>query len=231
MSDGIPYQLIYSKRRTIALQIRNDGEVIVRAPMRTALTYISTLLEEKRVWIMHSKQIMRTRSELHKGNNIPQKHYVDGEVVVYLGKVYQLKLYDGKEIAIEEHTSELLFPKKFLIHPNKKIVAWYKKMAYDMIEQIAQVHSTNTGWKYSSLTITSAKTRLGSCSGTRINFTWRLIMAPYESIEYVVVHELAHIKEKNHGKRFWDSVERILPDYKKRKQWLKDNQYVLLTAV
>ena len=227
MTPSIPHTLIRSKRRSLAIQIRDNGEVLVRAPLRTPLGYILGFLEEKKVWIQYYQQKMYARIEIGRGSIQKKKLFVSGEEFLYMGELYILTIYDGRDIRVVEETRELLFPRQYLLVADKKIITWYKKMAFEKIEAITRIYSEATGWKYTSLRITSAQTRWGSCSSTRINFTWRLVMAPYQSIEYVVVHELAHIKEKNHGKKFWDSVEKVLPDFRKRKKWLRDNQRVL----
>lgn len=233
MFSSISYTLIRSTRRTLAIQIRDNGEVLVRAPLRTPLAGILGFLEEKKGWIQCNQRKMHTHSEVRKDTK--EKQFVIGEQFLYMGEYYTFTLYEEGEIRLQEDTCELLFPRR---HSNmskkliaKKMITWYKKMAHERIEALTRAYSRATGWNYTSLRITSATTRWGSCSGTRVNFTWRLIMAPYESIEYVVVHELAHIKQKNHGKKFWSSVEHILPDYTKRKQWLKDNQRLALESL
>ena len=81
--------------------------------------------------------------------------------------------------------------------------------------------------KAARIRITGARTRWGSCAGERLNFTYRLAMAPLEVIDYVIVHELVHIEVKNHSKTFWKRVEKIMPGYKRRRRWLKENGYSL----
>ncbi len=90
------------------------------------------------------------------------------------------------------------------------------------------MYSEMTGLIHRSIKITSAKKRFGSCSPNgSLNFSWRLMMAPLNIIDYVVVHELVHIEERNHSKNFWNKVRIILPDYKQSEKWLKDNSQLL----
>ena len=93
-----------------------------------------------------------------------------------------------------------------------------------MLTERVEFFAHAQGFKVKKIRISSARTRWGSCSakGT-LSFTWRLVMAPPDVIDYVVVHELCHLKELNHSKAFWAQVEAILPDYKTRRKWLKDN--------
>jgi hypothetical protein len=84
------------------------------------------------------------------------------------------------------------------------------------------------GFRYATIRITSAKTRWGSCgSSGSLNFPWRLVMAPLDVIDYVIVHELVHLRIRNHSKRYWEAVKRIMPDYKARLDWLKQNGHRL----
>lgn len=84
------------------------------------------------------------------------------------------------------------------------------------------------GLAYKSLKINNAKTRWGSCgSSGNLNFTWRLIMAPKKVVDYVIVHELAHLKQMNHSPKFWNEVKLIIPDYKNDELWLKRNGHLL----
>ena len=104
------------------------------------------------------------------------------------------------------------------------MIVWYKEQAFEKITESANHYSQISGWKYKTINITSAQGRWGSCSSSgSINFSWKLIMAPFDVVEYVVVHELAHITEKNHSARFWNKVKSILPNYKTQEKWLKEN--------
>ncbi len=106
--------------------------------------------------------------------------------------------------------------------------AWYRAQARPLIEERARAFAARYGFNYKQLKITSARTRWGSCSsrGT-LSFTWRLVMAPPECLDYVVVHELAHLRVANHSWTFWEEVGAILPDYKARRKWLRVNGRLL----
>ena len=105
------------------------------------------------------------------------------------------------------------------------MIAWYKQEAKEIITERANLYSRLTGWKFKLISITSAETRWGSC-GTKgsINFAWKLIMAPLEVVDYVVIHELTHLAVRNHSAKFWDKVRDVVPDYKTRRKWLNDNR-------
>lgn len=209
-------RIIRSKRRSIALVVSFDATLVVRAPLRISLEYIKNLISEKRSWIEKRRwQILKN------GGPAKSKEFVDGESFLYLGENYELKIARCKSIDLK---NQLYFPEKYLKKAREKMIKWYKKEAREIITERAKLYGKISGWNFQSISITSANTRWGSCSPNgSINFPWKLIMAPLYIVDYVVVHELAHIPEKNHSKRFWKKVEIILPDYKTRRKWLKEN--------
>lgn len=209
-------KIIRSKRRSIALVVSSDATLVVRAPMRISLEYIQNLISEKRDWIEKRREQI-----LKNGGPAKSKEFADGESFLYLGENYELKIAKCKSIELK---NQLYFPEKFLQKAREKMIKWYKKEAREIITERANLYSKSTSWKFESISITSANTRWGSCSpDNSLNFPWKLIMAPLGIVDYVVVHELAHIPEKNHSKRFWKKVEEVLPDYKIRRKWLKEN--------
>lgn len=120
---------------------------------------------------------------------------------------------------IEKHEKQ---KQDSILDPSK--VSLYKKQAQEVIiprvEELAKEH----GFMYNSIKITSAQTRWGSCTSKKnLNFTYRLVLAPQKSIDYVIIHELCHLRHMNHSRRFWDEVAKIMPDYKVHEKWLKDH--------
>ena len=99
-----------------------------------------------------------------------------------------------------------------------------KKRAENVLKERYCYYAGLMGVSYGSITVREQKTRWGSCSAKgNLNFNWKLVLMPEEILDYVVVHELAHRLQMNHSTEFWDEVEKILPDYRKRRQWLKEN--------
>ncbi len=166
------YRVVYSKRKTISLCIK-DCELVVRAPYGTKKQRIDSVVISHRDWIAKHLEKQRIKNE----------------------KYGQLT---DENIAALKKTAKELLPQK---------VAYYANLM---------------GLKYGRITITSAKTRFGSCSSKgNLSFSFRLMLYPEEAIDYVVVHELAHLVELNHSPRFYKVVENILPDYKERVKLLK----------
>lgn len=122
----------------------------------------------------------------------------------------------------------LLISQVVLNNAQDHIENWYKNEALAYITQKVEYYTQIIGLKYHSIRINNATTRWGSCGyKDTLNFTWRLIMAPARVVDYVVVHELMHIKQKNHSRKFWAEVGAIIPDYKQDEVWLKENSHFL----
>ena len=118
--------------------------------------------------------------------------------------------------------------RNYLPGARESFTLWYKNQAYIKIKESLDFYSHLSGLKYNNFKLSNARKRWGSCSGKDdLYFSWLLIMAPPEVVDYVVVHELVHQKEKNHSKDFWKKVEGIMPDYKKHRKWLKENGHLL----
>jgi predicted metal-dependent hydrolase len=221
MATPKPYKLIRSKRRTIALAITADASLIVRAPMNTPLSYIERLVNTKVDWIRKAvaRVSSRPRPVVHE--------YIDGESFLYLGKSYKLSI-------VKNADEKLIFRSAFILSAKEKkharalFISWYKKEAKKKITERVEWCARRAGLSYKSVKITTASRRWGSCSTSNgLNFSWRLIMAPLSVVDYVVVHELAHLEHKNHSKAFWDRVKVMYPNYDKAQKWLKENEGVL----
>ena len=147
---------------------------------------------------------------------------------MFLGQSYPLEVVDHQREALTLNGSFRLRRDK-LEDAAAVFEAWYRAQAREGISLRAAFFAGLYGFEYHSIRITGARTRWGSCgSKGTLNFSWRLMMAPPAVVEYVVVHELCHLRQHNHSKAFWALVESILPDYKQRQKWLKANGRALV---
>lgn len=173
-------KIIYSKRRTLCIQISKNGEIIIRSPKNLSIKNIQKFVNEKSCWI----------------NN-----------------------------KLNQRKNHIFKAQKFLDKNNRNIS---KKSAYIIISKRAKELSSTHGFKYNIIKVTNAKTRWGSCSyNNNLNFTKTITILPPDIIDYIIIHELAHTKEKNHGKNFWAIIKNIIPDYKNKIKWLKEHQHIL----
>lgn len=213
-------QIIRSRRKTIAILVKPDGRVIVRAPLGLASEKIRAWIETKAAWIAAKKAEMQQHQQQAARH---ERRYAEGETFPFLGQEYPLRLEDGSRRGLR-------FERGFLLHPADQpqaaglFEAWYKAAARELLSQRVRWFARVFGLTYRKIRISSARTRWGSCStsGT-LSFNWRLVMAPPEVVDYVVVHELAHLRQPNHSPAFWDEVAKMMPDYALHRDWLKKN--------
>jgi len=222
----ITYTINRSRKRkkTISLQIRNEAELIISAPYFTGNDDISRFVEEKQTWI--NKTIRKHKED---SLNNKAKEYNTGEHFLYLGQSYPLEVF----FEPFENAGVVFWNNRFHLNAqeNKDLrrhyfVSWYKKKAKQHLRQRVDFYSSKFKLRAKNVKITSAEKRWGSCSADdNLSFSFRLIMAPPDIIDYVIVHELMHIKEKNHSAAFWKLIEAIMPEYKIHRRWLKDNNH------
>ncbi len=144
-----------------------------------------------------------------------------GYTFMLLGKTCKIVLYEGETIRLDGDNGELYLPQK---NARDRIVKWLKENALRIFTERTKKTAREMGVSCQSVSITSAKSFWGLCTGKdAIRYTFRLLYAPKEIVEYVIVHELAHIRHKNHSKAFWAVVQSRIPDYKNRRQWLKNH--------
>lgn len=218
-------KLIRSRRRTIGLQITNDMRLIVRAPFFASEDFIRKLIVRKEAWINSKKEHFKQR--LHE---FKAKKFIPYEKFLYLGKTYPLTVINGlsKDVVLEDNS--LLISQAVIIKGSarKCLESWYKTKALEYISQKTAYFAQIEGFHYRSIKLSNAAARWGSCGPKdTLNFSWRLIMAPVNVVDYVIVHELVHLKKKGHARHFWQEVARIMPNYKQEERWLKKNGHLL----
>ena len=211
-------ELIRAKRRTIAIQVRADGKVIVRAPLRVAEKVIRTFVESKADWIT------RKKAEAALRPLVAERSFRDGEIFLLLGRKIPLKVVPSQRAALTLTNAAFLISAKALPNAANVFEKWYKAYALQVLNERVRLYAAQHGFQPGRIRISSARTRWGSCStnGT-LSFTWRLVMAPLDVVDYVVIHELVHLRVHNHSKTFWEGVAALIPDYKHRVAWLKAN--------
>ncbi len=206
-------KIVYSNRKTLAVCIDNFGNVIVRAPRRIDEKRISAFLQEKEGWI-RKKQVIRKNS----GMTLPPEN-LDGYTFSLLGKGCTLRLYEGRKIVFDGENGRLFLPRT---NARARLVKWLKENGKRIFLDVTQRWATRMGVSFASVGISSAKTRWGTCTAdNKIRYTFRLLYMPKEVIEYVVVHELAHVRHKNHSAAFWQEVANYVPDWKEKRKFLK----------
>ena len=216
--ETISYLLEHRARRTVGLKITAEG-LIVHAPKRIFAFQLNQILLNKSAWIL-SKLQHRAASQVEK------MAWVDGSQLHYLGQTIQLHILENssnKSLQFEANSLTLATPS-----PNnhalisRKVIAWYKKNAVVDFNRRLEILAAKLGVNAPPLTLSNAKSRWGSCNSRgEVRLNWRVLQAPPHIINYVICHELAHLKEMNHSAKFWTVVERLFPEYKAAEKELK----------
>jgi predicted metal-dependent hydrolase len=216
-------RLTRTRRKTIAIVVERDGTLTVRAPLRMSETHIRAFVETHADWIAKNQVKVRAAA-------LPApKQYAEGETFLYLGQSYPLSIVAHQRQSLTFDGVSFLLAKSALPKAEQAFVRWYKAQAALFFLERVLVLARQHGFHYQKIRISSARTRWGSCSskGT-LSFTYRLVLAPPEVVDYVIIHELVHTKVKNHSRTFWLQVEKILPECREYVRWLKKNGRYLM---
>lgn len=224
----LPFTLLRSSRKTVALQVTAAGDLVVRAPHGISQGEIITILNARMPWILEKREAMRKANE---DSELPESHYFDGalfplhngRVTIRLeenpeAKLYTISLQEGYQ-GMELRLRGASLPPDVC----KLLVSrWGRKYAADWFRGRVDEWAAKIGVTYRSLYIKETKTRWGSCSSIgNINLHWKLIMLSDRLSDYVIVHELCHRLELNHSAAFWKMVESQIPDYAERRKELR----------
>jgi predicted metal-dependent hydrolase len=221
----IQYSLIRSRKRkkTISLQIGNHSEITVQAPYHTPATEIQRFVKEKQGWIEKS---LRRQATLQA--SCPKKAYQTGETFYYLGEACPLEAFfdplENPGVVFRDNRFFLNCPADRQMR-KYYLTNWYRKQARQHLTRRVDFYSRLLHLTSAGIRITSAEKRWGSCSEkNHLSFAFRLIMVPPPMVDYVVVHEMMHLREKNHSSKFWNLVLGEIPDYQTRRLWLREHQ-------
>ena len=209
---GLPnYTIIRSQRRTIAIHITLEGKVEIRAPFQVSERFLEQVVVEKAKWItthLARWQEQRHTLSLEEGSQLP-----------FLGQWLPIIQGEGPP-ALTSH-GFLLAANIEADQRKAEIASLYRQAAYQYIPPLVKDWSLRTNLQYKGIRITSAKTRWGSCSGRNtLSFSWRLMAAPPQAVEYVVLHELAHTHYHDHSRLFWELVAYYCPRWKEQRSQL-----------
>ncbi len=216
-----PDLIVRTNRRSLSITVTKEGKLVIHAPKKMKLTDVFKYIGEKEKWIITKQKEIEDKLSINRS-------VIAYKEILFLGKKYRLKKLDGLK-KIELTDDSLVLPAKFeeKDHLNK-IKKWYidnaKKILFERLEYFADLMQIN----YEKVSLSNSKNRWGSCDSNRnIKLNFRLIMLPHKAIDFVLVHELAHIVEFNHSKDFYKIISLVLPGYKLQQKTLKSYDYVL----
>lgn len=228
----IPYEERRSVHyRRITLSIFDD-RVRISAPKNVSAKQLKELLNAKKEWILDhwlARRVMQERSS---------RQYIDGGQFPYRGQILELNINRQAHLKIRVSLERLmlmvLLPHNLpddqrLSNVQDAVMAWYKVQARRVLKIKLDEQANRMQVAYQDFRLKDQKTRWGSCSSKgNLNLNWRIIMAPEEAIDYLIIHELAHLTHPNHSERFWQHVAAFMPEFRHWKKWLKDHGHELM---
>lgn len=233
-NQELHFEVVYRKRKTLEIQVIPPGKVRVVAPRGTTKRFLEDCLIKRAGWIRLKLDEVQAREDL-----IPKREYTSGEVFLYLGQELNLEIVSNPAlekamVRVEDEAGSLgriivetPVAEKTII--KEALEQWYKEKALEIFSERINSYSKKIGKKPERIKLSNAKKRWGSCTskGTTL-LNWRIVMAPMQVVDYLVVHELSHLIHLNHSTAFWQLVAKIIPDYQEEKDWLKKNGYKIL---
>lgn len=231
--ENVKCKMVRSQRsRHVALHITPEGvlEVKIPARRRAQISDVWKFVREKERWILRSINKMKKLSEEAKARE---------GYILFLGREVPLEIIESvrKRAVARPHAGKLLVEvnkesKEGVREAREAIIKFYKKHAKEIIGKIAAKKALEMGVSFQKISLRSQKSRWGSCSSKRtLSFNFCLVAAPQEVLEYVVVHELAHLVHRNHSKAFWALVQKHCQNYKQHRKWLNKNGLLLKRRV
>jgi len=221
--SDIEYNLLPgSDRKTTDIIIERDGSIVVKPPEFIEPEQADKIVWSKRMWIYKN---LAEWKDLNRSSVL--KEWVNGETFLYLGSRYRLLIDDNQE------NNLLLKDGRFIIKATlvndinsakKTFIDFYTEKAMIWFHDRVEYYAKQLGLAPGKIAIKDMAYRWASCGkNNSLQFNWRIMMAPIKIIDYIVVHELCHFNHKNHTDAFWNEIDKVLPDYPERKEWLKNN--------
>lgn len=218
--DDLELEVRWSNgRRTLQLTVDREGELVLTAPTGTPTPRLERFVREKRFWLLTKlaeKQALRPL--------VPPRELVAGEGFHYLGRTHRLELVPRQDRPLKLRNGRFALLRSERVRGREHFVAWYTDHALRWIGPHVDELAPRMKVEPAGVEVRDLGFRWGSC-GRRgvLNFHWATIALPPPIVEYVIVHELTHLHELHHTPEFWSRVERVIPDYERRKAWLAEN--------
>jgi predicted metal-dependent hydrolase len=218
---AVEYELRRSRRRTIGFYVDDTG-LRVTAPRWVTLADIDSALADKERWIL--RKLVEWREHAQRRERLTVR-WEDGGTVAFLGRTLTMRLEASpRRVVLEGDTLRVSLPPQADPEQLRAVVqVWLQGQAREVFAQRLPIYSARLGQAPTGWRLSSARTRWGSCAPDgSIRLNWRLVHFPIEIVDYVVAHELAHLREMNHGPRFWATVQALLPEFEAARRMLKD---------
>ena len=222
-TQTIEFEVTYRNRKTIEIGVEPPETITVVAPEGIEDNELLRYVKSKSKWIVQKLYEIRAIQSQHLN-----REYVNGEAFMYLGRNYSLrvvedqnmkkavtKLYQGKFIITASNTDQLKL--------KASMETWFRQKTFEKVEERINYYQKYFDVEPSCFKVKEQKKRWASCTTKReLLFNWRCVMAPSFALDYIVAHEMCHMVYMDHSREFWSLLNRIMPDYEKRREWLKN---------
>jgi len=207
------------RRKTVSIFIERDGSVRVLAPVTASDEKIEAVVNTKAYQIFAK---LASWKELNQGK--VHRRFVNGQSFLYLGRNYRLKLTESQDVPLKISSGFFCLDKSFLSKADKVFKEFYRNKAREKIRERITLIEEKFAHKPAVIKILELQNRWASWTPTNgLNFHWKCVMAPVSVIDYIILHEMAHLKYPNHSNEFWNELDKKIPDYREHKNWLKRN--------
>lgn len=223
-TETIKFEVKFRKRKTMSIEIEPPNKILVVSPQGKSKEEILETVKTRSKWIV--QKLFEIREIEYRKS---EKEYVNGESFIYLGRNYSLQILLDKQC---DEPRAKLYRGRFYVISNSKdedlikqaLEDWYKGKAKIKVEERIKYYQGYLDQKPRKVVIKDQEKRWGSCTKNNdLLFNWKCVMAPSPVLDYIVVHEMCHMVYKDHSAEFWKLVKQVLPDYEKRKEWLRKN--------
>jgi len=220
MIKGLDVVVKRSNRKTLSIYVERNGGISVLAPEHMPDHELRAVLLKKEYLI----QKHRAQWNILNGSKT-EREFVNGQSFLYLGRNYRLMYVTRKEqsVPLQLKNGYFCLLRACKSKASEKFKIFYKDKGLPLIEKQVFVYAAKLGVQCVHVRVIELKNRWASCSDKkRLNFHWKCLMAPLSVINYIIIHELVHLKYKKHDRRFWNEVDKIIPDYENHIEWLRN---------
>lgn len=214
-----------AQRKTVAVTVHPTGKVILTAPVGASVTRLDTVVKNKARWIAGRLRLVRPLA-----GPLPAKEFLSGESFLYLGRQYRLRVVEAKAEGVRLDAGRLLVTTTDDLRADARaarvralLVGWYRRRAEERLAARATYWAGRIGVPTPLVLVREQELRWGSCSPSGVlRFNWRVVQAPSRLVEYVVAHEVLHLRHPDHTKAFWAALGSVLPDADERRASLRE---------
>ena len=220
----IPYSVIRSERSTADIVVERDGTIVVRAPHTIDDDAVREIVRSKLYWIYKT---LAEWKELNRSRVV--REYRNGESFLYLGRAYRLSLTNNQDDDLMLKGGRFHLRRELLAADDPTSVRaafrqYFTERGELRINDRVRYFAPKVGVAPGAVSIRELGHRWGACSSSgALSFHWKCMMAPATIVDYIIVHELSHLHERDHTDAFWNEVDKVLPDYRDRRDWLRRN--------